>query len=364
MYLISIFLIIFITLAVCLVLYKWVGLRSYNQKPLSIHTFDGLDSPYHPSVLFFKDGWNGWKYWMVETPFSPECKPYRDRNECPSVHVSMDGVTWQTPEKVNNPLVNLSEEQVADFDYFSDPHLLYNNGRLECIYRLTRRHGDYNDFSDVSLWIISSQDGINWDKPIELVRPKYPIVSPALTLSRTEGYRMWYVNSENHYSQRQIAFSQSFDLRTWSEPIICQLKGKTVNPWHIDVQNIGGDLYLTVYDYNELTLWRGNTDNPTEFEFIKLLLQPATKKYGSFYCNGLYRACLVKTDKGVELYFSADDSKRTYLGRMISESPEEQMVFAGLPGVFSSFLIFIPKLLHGYWRWGSFVIKNALKRIL
>lgn len=43
---------------------------NFNQKPLAIHTFDDKESPYHPSVLFFEEGWQGHRYYMAETPFS------------------------------------------------------------------------------------------------------------------------------------------------------------------------------------------------------------------------------------------------------------------------------------------------------
>ena len=40
----------------------WIKLVPYNQKPLKIRTFDKSDSPYHPSVLYIENGWNGYKY--------------------------------------------------------------------------------------------------------------------------------------------------------------------------------------------------------------------------------------------------------------------------------------------------------------
>ena len=88
----------------------WIKLRPYNQKPLEINTFDGSNSPYHPSVLYFENGWNGYKYWMAETPFSPQSKPYEDRNECPSIHVSNDGINWT--EIIKNPIDDLTEKEI------------------------------------------------------------------------------------------------------------------------------------------------------------------------------------------------------------------------------------------------------------
>ena len=114
--------------------FQWFDLAKYNQAPLSIKTFEGSNSPYHPSVLYFEEGWNGYKYWMSETPYSPKSKPYRDRNECPSIHVSNDGIVWT---EINlNPIDNLAGKQVEELEYFSDPHLVFANDRLECWYHL------------------------------------------------------------------------------------------------------------------------------------------------------------------------------------------------------------------------------------
>lgn len=106
----------------------WVALQDKNQLPLNIETFDGLNSPYHPSVLYFPDSWNGYKYWMAETPYSPKCQPYRDRNECPSIHVSQDGVNWLVPDGLTNPIVNFGVEGERNLDYYCDNCLILNRG--------------------------------------------------------------------------------------------------------------------------------------------------------------------------------------------------------------------------------------------
>jgi hypothetical protein len=329
------------------ILWKWHALAPYNQKPLQIETFDGLDSPYHPSVLFFENGWNGWRYWMAETPFSSYSQPYRDRNECPSIHVSMDGIHWQIPEGVTNPLVDLNEQQILDLDYYSDPQLLFVKDHLELYFRITERHGNHLDFSDMTLCRIQSKDGKQWSNLERCFRPGYDLVSPGMTFDAENGYRMWYVNSESHVNVRQIAFTTSRDGMSWTESDICNLKGAPVNPWHIDMQRMDDNLYLTVYDYNEITLWRGHADSPTEFEYMQTVIQPAYKKYGSFYSNGLYRACLVKTDQGVEMFFSADDCRNTFVGRLLCDSISDNSVFryVGPEGYHANFIKFLKEII-------------------
>lgn len=363
---ILVLLIILIAVFVAFIVCKWMSLKAYNQKPLEIKTFDRLDSPYHPSVLYFSEGWNGWKYWMAETPFSPKCTPYRDRNECPSIHVSNDGVRWT--EIANNPISDLSEKEVRELDYFSDPHLVKKDGMVECFFRHTRRHGKVDDFSDVTILKSVSGDGLQWSDPKIVLKPAFPVVSPAMTYEE-ERYRMWYVDSEDHHQSRNICMIHSDDGNNWSEPTTCELHGHNINPWHIDIQKVDGYLYLTVYDFNNITLWCSGIDKPTKFEYVQTIFRPAAKKYGSFYSNGLYRACMTESDRGLELYFSADDSKQTFIGRMVC--PKERIdhtgpmrfEFATEKGKHSNFGEFIKATTHGYKRWGCFVIKNLCRRI-
>lgn len=67
-----------------------------RKSPLYIETPCGTNEPYHPSVLYFKDGWNGYKYWMAFTPMpdGTQPKPYVDRWERPCVYASNDGKTF------------------------------------------------------------------------------------------------------------------------------------------------------------------------------------------------------------------------------------------------------------------------------
>jgi len=92
--------------------YQYVELQGCNQKPLEIQTFDGSDSPYHPSVIYSSEGWNGYHYMMSETPFYfglPSVgDDYRDQYENPSIHYSNDGISWT---KCLQPLDSLSKEQ-------------------------------------------------------------------------------------------------------------------------------------------------------------------------------------------------------------------------------------------------------------
>lgn len=61
---------------------------------IAIPTYDGSYQLTHPKVLFFKNGWNGYHYWMSMTPYPREADIY----ENPSIVVSNDGISWSTPK--------------------------------------------------------------------------------------------------------------------------------------------------------------------------------------------------------------------------------------------------------------------------
>ncbi len=295
-------------------IYQWIRLAPYNQAPLDIKTFDGSNSPYHPSVLYFKEGWNGYKYWMAETPYSPLCKPYQDRNECPSIHVSNDGITWK--EITTNPIDNLNDKEVEELDYFSDPHLVYTNNRIECWYRLTHRKGNKNNHIHTLLLRRYSSDGISWSKREVLAEITEnsnhtlgnAIFSPAI-IYKDGLYRMYYVNSDSPQGLK-ISYSESIDAYKWDTPHNITLIGATRRPWHIDVNYIDGLYYLINYDMKDISVW--NSNDGTTFCFQKQLLSPSVK--ASFYGSKLYRACIIKDDKGYKVFFSGNDFIHTYIG--------------------------------------------------
>lgn len=350
---------IFISVAVIFINTCMHRLQPYNQKPLDIKTFDGSDSPYHPSVLYFKDGWNGYKYWMAETPFSPQCKPYMDRNECPSIHVSNNGIDWK--EIAPNPIDNLNNKEIEELDYFSDPHLVHVNGRLECWYRFTHRKGIVNNYNNLQLVRRYSSDGRIWSEREVMVNlatnEGNPLgnmaVSPAI-LYNNGIYRMWYVDSESR-GQRGLAYSESENGRKWQNKSVCRLIGAQNNPWHIDVNFIDGIYYLISYDFNNLTIWK--SEDGIKFHYIKELLSPSV--VGSFYGCSLYRACIIK-DEIFKVFFSANDSFRTYIGLMIGNQVNDLKVIDN--GKYSTLCKLISILYRKKLRSILFICKHQFKR--
>jgi len=363
MILILIILFTFVLIVVSDIVYCWNRLKCYNQAPLFIKTFDGSNSPYHPSVLFFKTPWNNFKYLLVQTPFNfklpAKGEKYRDRYECPSISVSGDGINWE--EITRNPIDILTVENFSNKDYFSDPHLVFKDNQLECWYRLTRRHGYYSNVDDVLLLRKKTKDGTHWSDRevlIDLLKGNEDkglgkmFVSPAV-LTEDGKYRMWYVDSQS-LMKRNLAISISTNAQDWSDKQLCSLKGPKVNPWHIDVNKLDSVYWLVIYDYKELTLWK--SENGINFNFVRLLLKPSNA-IGSFYYKGLYRSCLIKTDTIYRLYFSADDMERSYIGIMEGSQPESLEIVSVNEQPFKSFFPFLRIYYKSRKRTFIFIIR-------
>lgn len=302
----------------------------YAQSPLVIKTFDGSNQPYHPSVLFFENGWNGYKYWMVVTPY-PMHVEYKDRWECPCIYASNDGIEWESPSGLVNPIDDLSPEDIKAKNFFSDPHLVVKDGQLECWYRITKKT---QDDANTILVRKKTTDGINWCEREVLANPEDSSIAATLgdmvrsqaVLYFNDKYRMWYVDNKRNVGQRNLCYSESEDGHLWQNRNNCVLSGRKINPWHIDVSIIDGIYYLTIYDLWNLTLW-GSKDG-ISFEYIKEILSPSLI-YGSFYSDGLYRSSLIKDCSEYKLYFSAFDEKKTSIGLMRGNRPSSMEVYKG-----------------------------------
>lgn len=311
-----------------------IRLRKHNESPLFIHTFDGSDSPYHPSVKYKKEGLGGYEYIMAETPFYLTLPSvgdnYRDQFECPSIHYSHDGIHWL--EVGENPIDLLTQEEVRNRDYFSDPDLVETPNGIECWYRLNRRYGTETNQENILLLRKISKDGVVWgereviadlQKADETKGLGRIVISPGVIFEEGK-YKCWYVDNI-HLHQERICFSESYDAtQTWSDKKVVKLNGPDITPWHLQVLRDGDIIWLTVYDHRSISLWKGT--NETEFVFVRMLVSPCGV-YGSFYSNNTYRACLTRvSDSLYRLYFSADDMFRSYIGVMEGDTPETMSV--------------------------------------
>ncbi len=285
---------------------------------VAISTPDGSDQPYHPSVLFFPKGFAGYRYIMAYTPFPIGALPYPDRWEYPCISVSQDGVAWRAPGE-NLPLDDLTPEQVARGDYFSDPHLVYNESehRVELTYRLSTGGVAPGGEKSIVLFRRTTSDLLGWSAREAVTCDAYPgaafpAISPAV-LRRGGAYEMFYILSPSPANRGMTLWrARSRDGLRFGRGERCRLEGAAVDPWHIDCKYEDGRYLLLTYDFtHRLMLWKSSDGGA--FRYLRTILTPS-HVCGSFYEWTLYRSCLLRDEDGCKVYFSAGNERERGIG--------------------------------------------------
>lgn len=270
---------------------------------LKIKTYDGANQTTHPSVLYFPEKWNGWKLWMVHTPY-----PFsKDFYENPSIAVSNDGINWTTPEGFNNPL-DYCEKKLNDEKYhYSDGALVYREDlkQLECWYRYSK-NGVLEE-----IWRRTSKDGRTWsNKELMLETDGKPInmvMSPAIIWENGK-YKMWAVTA----SPFRVEYRESENGKNWTKPLGLKIQlSKDIVPWHVEVKktDLGYEMLLNAFndkgkDANTKFLMSSISSNGIDWEEFKNSMKASEQK-GKWNGKMIYRSSFIKVDKLYIVYYSA-----------------------------------------------------------
>jgi hypothetical protein len=220
------------------------GLAQY---PLDIPTFDGTPSTTHLDVLFIPEGWNGYRYWMVHTPYPTATR------ENPEIVASHDGVTWVEPAGISNPVVPYAEIQGLGHGHNSDGILvmLADGVTMACYYRGNAGAGGEKIYRK------TSTDGVTWSAAVATNlatanADKY--LSPSVLLNDDSTYTMWHVNYGAADPLDRLERCTSTDGITWSASSTCTFPepvritgAETANTprlWHLDVEQAGGKYHM------------------------------------------------------------------------------------------------------------------------
>lgn len=318
---------------------KLPRVKSLAAKPLIIADFSGYNQPFHPSVLYLKEGFSGYKYWMVQTPLPIGGLPYRDRWECPCVYYSNDGIKWDTNIRIN-PIDDLDSDEISNGDYFSDPHLVYRNDSkmLECWYRITHiNKKNRKKQLQYPTYVVRkiSKDGLHWSTRELLIDLQdnnsldNMVRSPSIIWDLDNKiYRMWYVDTLPTLDNRKIIYAESENGIKWKRKTDV-IMDKYIDPWHIDVNYFDNKYHLINYTLtgNEGINYYDSSDG-INFKFTKEILKPSILSINSFYRAQLYRSCSVKIDDEIRVYFSASDGLKTYIGVLIGENFENLRIIS------------------------------------
>ena len=182
----------------------------------------------HPDVVDFERAWNGYRYWMVYTPYYGN--NFRIENPC--VVASNDGVIWVVPSGASNPLFP-APENVNEWN--SDPDLNYDPVTGELI--LVWRGGD--------LWphISRSSDGVNWSEPATAILPGVAVTDEVASPSLVKVGNVWYLWGVTHPSRVLTRWQADAPEGPWSDPVVCS--GFGPNLWHLNVIR-AGQRYLMI----------------------------------------------------------------------------------------------------------------------
>lgn len=213
--------------------------KDYSPILLKIPTSDGSGQTVHPDVLFFENGYNGWRYWMCVTPYPNTSAS----DENPEIFVSDDGIEWEVPNGVTNPIAPKPTN-----GHNSDPDLVYieDTGELWLFYREVLTIGGDREENII---LMKSTDGTDWGTQTTVLSATSPsgeqqkLLSP--TVIKDDGvYKMFYVDFWTD-GKGVIYKTESNDGETWSLGDEITLigesdmgkasTGQTLSPWHIDV---------------------------------------------------------------------------------------------------------------------------------
>lgn len=209
----------------------WLGGKSRDLRTgeirLNLETYyAGMDQATHPSVIYFAEPWNGYRYWMAYTPY-----PYANgEEENPSVAASNDLYGWVTPNGMVNPIADNEETGCREL---KDPHILYRADldRVEIWYlgRVSARLG--GDGTSLMLFRKYSYDGVSWSD--------YEIMTAVEYLSPTvwwdgDRYQMWSIGFDTYGTTGTLAYQESVDGAQWTEPVRCVIDGVSdgLALWH------------------------------------------------------------------------------------------------------------------------------------
>ena len=208
--------------------------------PLDIPTNDADKSTTHPDVLFVPEGWRGWRYWMVHTPYpGPE-------REGPTIVVSQNGVDWEMPSGISNPIFSQADAVALGYTYNSDACLVLTaDDKLRCYWRMA---DTTTSAERDAIAYMESNDGRTWgDETIVLTgdwgsSSDPPLLSPSVLLEDDDTYTMWYVD-RSAGSPGVLKLRTSADGVTWGDATSCTVPSG-VSLWHLDVVLVDDVYYM------------------------------------------------------------------------------------------------------------------------
>ena len=290
------------------------AINGHAKGELKMKNAYGNNINYHPSVLYFKDGWNGYKYWLAHTPYE-RCNDYWEN---PHIMASNDLTHWEAPNCFENPLEAVPDDYEYGISYNSDTELVYNSDTdtLECWWR----NYHYTTL-EVSLRRRTTSDGVHWTDTENMLvfnLKKEDFLSPAI-LYENGMYKMWSINHKSHYD---IEYRESKDGKQWSKKRKIELEyedPKYIN-WHLDVIHTpkGYEMDISAFlkgtrDHTVMPLFYSYSPDNVTWTKARIMLTPG-QGANDWDNKGLYRSCLLYADDKYYLFYSGINKKTGPVG--------------------------------------------------
>lgn len=272
--------------------------RRHYPMMLDTPTYEGSGEVVHPDVTYIPDGFGSqkWRYWMVMTPLPGRSDQFED----PSILVSHDGLTWDVPPGLTNPLV---PSPGGSNDHNSDPCMLYLNGKLHLWYRETMKSVTPRE---QRIKYMTSTNGISWTTPQTAIlddsgNPE-GLMAPTV-IHKNGQFMMWYMDGK---ATDSLTKRTSTNGLNWSNPVKCSTTGMPSGRvyWHAQVNpNPDGrlDMIFASYPIDGSTGWLhygysfddGKTWT-TGPPFVDILYPHETQRF--------YRGCIRHVDENPNIY--------------------------------------------------------------
>lgn len=207
----------------------------------------------HPSLVYFPQGWNGYRYWMAYTPF-PNAN---DDHEDPNLAVSNDGTNWVFAPGVTQPL----DDADGNPEYNSDVSLV--PGPDNTLYLFWRRYDSGASINQEQIFMRKSVDGVSWsaralvwESPESAAR----YLSPTFLWDNNR-WTMWGIDrngTPNTLVRRQWGIGVKDPIPSGiGAAVNCSVGVLQANKelWHIEIRRVGSQLIALI---NDTTL---NTDS-------------------------------------------------------------------------------------------------------
>jgi hypothetical protein len=232
----------------------------------------------HPSVVNIGYQWNGYQYWMANTPL-PQTSEY------PHIYASNDGINWVVPTGLTNPIIPV----VGGTTFAPDPELYFENNTLYCFFK-------YNPLGvSTNVSYVKSTDGITWTERVDTN------IDGSNSRSQTI-----VKNGANYYMYEQVGDTAVIRRHTstsiegsWGNTVNITINGR-ISPTaqHIHVIKIGDYFYIT-QGADQFINIAHSLDGLTFENNINLIFRTESWE------KGFYRpSMMVDVNNNVYLYYS------------------------------------------------------------